>query len=74
MGSLRKCSLFFSALVSLFTASAAFAGEADIVLPDLNSISFDITLKRVINRITVQVKDINNNQIQSQSPVIIDVH
>ncbi len=42
MGSLRKCSLFFSALMSLFTASAAFAGEADIVLPDLNSISFNV--------------------------------
>jgi FecR protein. len=43
-------------------------------LMDLNSISFDVDLKRGINRITVQVKDINNNQIQSSSPVIIDVH
>jgi ABC-type uncharacterized transport system auxiliary subunit len=42
-------------------------------LMDLNSISFDVGLKRGINRITVQVKDINNNQIQSQTPVIIDV-
>jgi hypothetical protein len=46
--------------------------QSDLI--DLNNISFDITLKRGINRITVQVKDINNNQIQSQSPVIIDVH
>jgi hypothetical protein len=45
--------------------------QSDLI--DLNSISFDVGLKRGINRITVQVKDLNNNQIQSPSPVIIDV-
>lgn len=46
--------------------------QSDLI--DLNNINFDISLKRGINRITVQVKDINNNQIQPQSPVIIEVH
>jgi FecR protein/Glucodextranase, domain B len=53
-------------------ASGQVLVQSDLI--DLNSINFDITLKRGINRITVQVKDINNNQIQSPSPVIIDVH
>jgi hypothetical protein len=43
--------------------------QSDLI--DLNSISFDIDLKRGINRITIQVKDINNNQ--TQLPASIDV-
>jgi hypothetical protein len=46
--------------------------QSDLI--DLNGISFDVDLKRGTNRITVQVKDINNNQIQSASPVIINVY